>query len=43
MNIGGGGNIETSGELNVLKLLKASGKNIEVIFDVGANVGALYY
>ncbi len=40
MNIGGGGNIETSGELNVLKLLKASGKNIEVIFDVGANVGA---
>ncbi len=39
MNIGSGGNLERSGEMNVLMQLKAAGKNNMVLFDVGANVG----
>lgn len=38
MNIGTGG-YGSSGELNILRQLKKSGKKIEVIFDVGANIG----
>lgn len=39
MNIGVGGNLEHSGELNVLRLLQSLERNIEIIFDVGANIG----
>lgn len=39
MNVGAGGGYETSGELNVIKRLKTSGRNNNVIFDVGANIG----
>lgn len=39
MNIGTGSNLESSGELNVLKFLKSSGLDMEVLFDVGANIG----
>lgn len=39
MNVGVGGGYDTSGELNVIKGLKTSGRNIKVIFDVGANIG----
>ncbi len=39
MNIGTGGDMEHDGELNVLKLLKSSGEDISVLFDVGANIG----
>lgn len=39
MNIGTGGNLEHSGEQNVLNLLKAMGRKEKVLFDVGANIG----
>lgn len=40
MNIGSGGNTETSGEKNVLKLLSGKGvTEYKNIFDVGANIG----
>ncbi len=39
MNIGAGGDVEYSGELNVLKLLKLMGIEMQILFDVGANIG----
>lgn len=39
MNIGMGSRLEHSGELNVLKFLQSSGRDIEILFDVGANIG----
>lgn len=39
MNVGMGSNLESSGELYVLKFLKSSCQKMEVLFDVGANVG----
>lgn len=33
------GDIEYNGELNVLKLLKSMGRDMQVLFDVGANTG----
>lgn len=39
MNIGMGGSLERSGELNVLRFLQSSGRDIEILFDVGANIG----
>ena len=38
MSIGLGGAVETSGEENVLKMLKTKYK-VKTLFDVGANVG----
>lgn len=39
MNIGLGGNVKSSGEINVLKYVKAHCSNNPIIFDVGANKG----